>query len=171
MVKQTKSKKKLKHKRFSPIIFVKLVITAGKKGRQSKTCLVKSLVNSGYSNSVLAKAKADKRPVKKTKKERQWYTADGVLATNTKIATSFNFPELHANKLINQSLHVVDLNINRYDMIIGHDLIRFLGIDIHGVDMTIHWEDSAIPWRDIDSTAKDCLHFHSTTHLSMLKQK
>ena len=33
MVKQTKSKKKLKHKHFSPIIFVKLVIPSGKKGR------------------------------------------------------------------------------------------------------------------------------------------
>ena len=31
MVKQTKSKKKLKHKHFSPIIFVKLVIPAGKR--------------------------------------------------------------------------------------------------------------------------------------------
>ena len=40
MVKQTKAKKKLKHKNFSPIIFVKLVIPAGKKGRQSKTRLV-----------------------------------------------------------------------------------------------------------------------------------
>ena len=39
-------------------------------------------------------------------------------------------------------------------MIIGCDLIRFLGIDIHGVDMPIHWDDAAIPWRGIDSTAK-----------------
>ena len=37
-------------------------------------------------------------------------------------------------------------------MIIGRDLIRFLVIDIHGVDMTIHWDNAAIPWRDIDST-------------------
>ena len=56
---------------------------------------------------------------------------------------------------INQSLHVVDLNIDRYDMIIGRDLIISLGIDIHGGDMTIHWDDAAIHWRDIDSTAKD----------------
>ena len=42
---QTKSKKKLKHKHFSPIIFVKLVIPAGKKGRHSNTRLVKALVN------------------------------------------------------------------------------------------------------------------------------
>ena len=53
---------------------------------------------------------------------------------------------------MNQSIHVVNLNINRYDMIIGRDLIRPLGIDIHGADMTIHWENSVIPWRDIDST-------------------
>ena len=40
-------------------------------------------------------------------------------------------------------------------MIIGRDLIRSLGIDIHGGNMTIHWDDAAIPFRDIDSTAKD----------------
>ena len=40
-------------------------------------------------------------------------------------------------------------------MIIGRDLIKSLGIDIHGGDMTIHWDNAAIPWRDIDSTAKD----------------
>ena len=77
--------------------------------------------------------------------------AAGVLTTNTKTATSFIFPELHNNKIINQSLHVVDFKINRYDMIIGPDLIRSLGIDIHGADMTIHWDDSSIPWRDIYS--------------------
>ena len=104
---------------------------------------------------ILAKAKAEKLPVKKTKQERQWYTAAGVLNTNTKIATSFSLPELHANKLINQSLHVVDLNINRYDMIIGRDLIRSLGIDIHGTDITIHWDNAAIPWSNIDSTTNN----------------
>ena len=93
-----------------------------------------------------AKSSAGKLPAKKTKKERQWYTAAGILTTNTKIATSVSFPELHANKLINQSLHVVDLNIDRYDMIIGRDLIRSLGIYNHEDDMTIHWDDASIPW-------------------------
>ena len=40
-------------------------------------------------------------------------------------------------------------------MIIGRDLIKSLGIDIHGVDMTIHWDDAAIRWRYIDSTIND----------------
>ena len=121
----------------------------GKKGRQSKTRLVKALVDSGASESILAKSKADKLPVKKTKKEQQWSTSAGILITNTKIATSFRFPELHANKLINQSLHLFNHNIDRYDMIIGRGLIGSLGIDIHGTDMTIYWYDAAIPWRDI----------------------
>ena len=40
-------------------------------------------------------------------------------------------------------------------MIIGRDLIRSLGIDIHGADMTIHWDNAAIPWRNIYSTTND----------------
>ena len=94
-------------------------------------------------------------PVKKTNQERQWSTATGVLPTNTKTEKMFSFPKLHANKLINQSLHVVDLNIDHYNMIIGHDLIISLGINIHGADMTIYWDNAAIPWHDIDSTTKD----------------
>ena len=146
---------KLKHVHFIPVIFVKLVVRESKKYIQSKTRLVKALVDSGSSESILAKTKADKLPVKNTKQELQWSTAAGVLTTNTKTTTSFNLPELHANKLINQSLHVVKLNIDRYNMIIGCNFIRYLGIDIHGADMTIHWDDSIIPWRDIDSTTND----------------
>ena len=150
--KQSKSSKKLKHVLLIPIIFVKLIIQEGKKDRQSKTRLVKSLVNSWASNSIFTKEKSEKLPVKKTKHEQQWSTATGVLITNTKTATSFSFHEINANKLTNQSLHVVNLNINRYDMIIGCDLINSLGIDIHDADMTIQWDDTTIPWRDIDST-------------------
>ena len=40
-------------------------------------------------------------------------------------------------------------------MIIGRDLIRSLGFDSHGTDMTIHWDDAAILWRNIDSTTND----------------
>ena len=40
-------------------------------------------------------------------------------------------------------------------MIIGCDLIRSLGIETHGADMTIHWDDAAIPWHDIYSTTNN----------------
>ena len=40
-------------------------------------------------------------------------------------------------------------------MIIRCDLISSLSIEIHGADMTIHWDYVATPWRDIDSTTND----------------
>ena len=56
-------------------------------------------------------------------------------------------------------------------MIIGSDLIIYLGIDIHGTDMTIHWYDAVIPWHNIDSTKKKLFalsqynaHFNSETN-------
>ena len=95
-----------------------------------------------------------------------------VESANTKTATSFSFPELHANKLINQSLQVVDLNIDRYDMITGRDLIRSLGFDSHGTDMIIHWDNAAILWRNIDSIENDvfALSQHNTPFNSERKR-
>ena len=148
---------KLKHIHFSQTIIYKLVIPEGKKDRQSKTPLVKYLVNLVASDSILTKSKADKLQVKNTKQEQQWSTAAGVLTTNTKTSKSFSFPELRATNLMNQSLHVVNLNIYRYDMIIGRDFIRSLGSDIYGADITIHWDDAAIPWRKTGSTTNDVL--------------
>ena len=78
---------------------------------------------------------------------------------------------MHADKLINQSLRIVDLNIDRYDMIIDRDLIRLLGIEIHGADMTIHWYDAAIPWRDIDSTTNDVFELSQYNALFNYKTK
>ena len=90
-----------------------------------------------------------------TKHGLQWPTAAGVITANTKTAISFSFPELHTNKSINQSIHVVDLNIDRYYMISGRYLITPLGINIHGTYMTVHWDGAAIPRRDIYSTKND----------------
>jgi hypothetical protein len=40
-------------------------------------------------------------------------------------------------------------------MIVSRDLIASLQLDIKGSDMSIKWDDSAIPWRSIDSTVDD----------------
>ena len=40
-------------------------------------------------------------------------------------------------------------------MIIDRESIRSLGFDSHGTDMTIHWNNATILWRNIDSTTKD----------------
>ena len=59
------------------------------------------------------------------------------------------------NKTICKTFHVVDVDLQWYDMIIGCNLILTLGLEIKGDDLSIKWEDSAIPWRDMDSKVED----------------
>jgi hypothetical protein len=40
-------------------------------------------------------------------------------------------------------------------MIIGRDLMVKLGLDAKGSDLSIEWDDAAIPWRDMESTVDD----------------
>ena len=61
-------------------------------------------------------------------------------------------------------MHVVEEGLLRYDMIIGRDMITELGIDLKGSDLSINWDDAAIPWRDMDSTLNDVFLSYSANH-------
>ena len=56
-------------------------------------------------------------------------------------------------------------------MIIGRELIRPLGFDSHGTEMTIHWDDAAILWRDMDSTTNDVFALSQHNTPFTLKEK
>jgi hypothetical protein len=96
---ETPKPKRAKMKHFSPILFVKLRVPHGKKGCATKTRMVKALVDSGASESII-KLKAGKNlPLKTKASSQKWQTAAGNLQTTKKTnRTSFSFPELHANK-------------------------------------------------------------------------
>ena len=152
-------------KHFSPILFVKLQIPHGKKGRSTKTRMVKALIDSGASETIIELRAAKNLALKTKSTNQKWQTAAGTLNTTKKTnKTKFSFPELHANKQIQKSMHVVEKGILRYDMIIGRDLITELGIDTKGSDLSICWDDAAIPWRDMDSTINDAFLSYSPTH-------
>jgi hypothetical protein len=40
-------------------------------------------------------------------------------------------------------------------MIIGRDLITSMQLDVKGSNMSMQWDDAAIPWRNIDTTVDD----------------
>jgi hypothetical protein len=67
----------------------------------------------------------------------------------------FRLFELNANRNIEKSFHVVDIDLKNHDVIVGRDLITSLQLDIKGGDMSIKWDDSAITWRSVDSTVDD----------------
>ena len=58
-------------------------------------------------------------------------------------------PELHHDKTIEWSFHVTK-TLGAYDMIIGRDLLEFLGIDIKFSDKTVEWDSAIMPFKDID---------------------
>ena len=77
---------------------------------------------------------------------------------NTSIKTKrldFSLTELESNRKIEKSFHVVDIDIKNYDMIIGRDLMTSLQLDVKGSDLSIKWDDAAIPWCNIASTVNN----------------
>jgi hypothetical protein len=137
-------------------LFVKIEYTTGKKNRKTKTKIVKALVDTGASASIVTFKSAKGLPLNKKTETKKWSTAAGVLNTSAKTKRlQFSLPELQSARKIEKSFHVLDIELKNYDMIIGRDLITSLQPDVKGSNMSIKWDDAAIPWRNIDSTVQD----------------
>jgi hypothetical protein len=151
--------KKSKLNSLSPILFVKIQCKTGKKNRQTNYKIVKSLVDSGASKSIMTLKAAKGLPASSKTETKKWSTAAGMLNTTAKTKRlEFRLLELNANRNIEKSFHVADIDLKNYDVIVGRDLIASLQLDIEGGDMSIKWDHSAIPWRSITSIVDDmCL--------------
>ena len=56
---------------------------------------------------------------------------------------------MHDDKLVKWDFHVTK-TLGAYDMIIGRDLMEFLGINIRFSDRVIEWEGATMPFKDKD---------------------
>jgi hypothetical protein len=138
--KDGQTQKKSKYKKPSPILFVKTEHTTGKKNRKTKTNIVKAPVDTGASASIATFKSAKGLPLNKKTETKKWSTAAG--ASNTSAKTKrlqFSLPELQSARKIEKSFHVLDIELENYDMIIGLDLITSLQLDVKGSDMSIKW--------------------------------
>jgi predicted aspartyl protease len=145
--------KKSKHKKLSPILFVSINLSKGKKKRQLTTKLVKALVDTGASESIISLKAAKGLPLKSKTEIKTWSTAAGMLNKNAKTKRlEFSLPELQSNHIMKQSFHIVGIDLKKYNMIIGRNLITNLQLYVKGSDLSIKWDDAAIPWRDVNST-------------------
>ena len=151
------AQKKSKYNKLSPILFInRIQHSTSKKNRQTKNKLVKALVDTGASESIISLKAAKGLPLSSKTETKKWSTAAGLLNTSVKTKRlEFSLTELQANRKIEKSFHVVDIDLTNYEMIIGRDLISSLQLDIKGSDLSIKWDDAAIPWRNIGSTVED----------------
>ena len=84
-------------------------------------------------------------------------TPAGDLTTTSEVKAQFTMPELQEKQLVEWSLHVTK-NMGAYDMIIGRDILEFLGIDILFSEKVVTWNGSELPFKPPDATAETDYH-------------
>ena len=134
-----------------PLAFVRFNTRKGK----PKPVMLKALLDSGASESLVTKQYATK--LKKIKSNRDWSTPNGSMSTNHMVRGQFTLPELQDNQLIEWNLHVAD-TLGSYDMILGRDVLEFIGLDISFKYKEVTWDQVSIPFKDKDATPLDAYH-------------
>ena len=141
-----------------PIAFVRMNTRLGK----AKPISIKALLDSGASESLVLKKHVSHLRVKSAPKSSTvWTTPAGDLVTDKRVKAQFTIPELQDKKLIEWNLHVAD-NMGAYDMIIGRDILSFLGIDIKFSNHTVTWEQESIPFKPVDATIERDYHIEES---------
>jgi len=113
-----------------------------KKGsKKYRTYLV--LVDSGSSGSLVSKELVECADfnMKLNKKSTKWDTATGVLQMDGTVQIEkYILPQFTRKRYITMSFHVYKkLSKNKYDFILGHDLLQDIGLDIHYSNSQFVW--------------------------------
>ena len=129
---------------------------SGKKKNKQKTKMARILLDSG-SSGCLVSAKIAKRLETTRTKSSTWATKNGTFKTNKVAMVPFCLFELHPNKDITWEMHVDETQhlSEKYDMIIGRDLMLSLGLNLLFGSKEIAWEGATAPMRDPDQLAQD----------------
>ena len=116
---------------------------------EENTQLIKILLDSGSSGCLVSKKLSKKLHTNKTKKST-WSTKGGLFQTNKVAMVSFWFCELHPDKQITWEMHVDESNqlTDRYDIILGRDLLLTLGINLDFNNKEIQWNLARTSMKD-----------------------
>jgi hypothetical protein len=83
-----------------------------------------------------------------TNKRTKWKTLGGTFTTNYESLLDFKFPELSTSKVVKWQAHVDDKTSSKeaaYDMIMGMDLMTYIGITVDCEQICIRWGGTEIP--------------------------
>ena len=99
--------------------------------------------------------KLEKTKIKTTK----WKTKAGSFKTEHKCKIKFTLPAFDVNKQITWTsyIEVSDPTKNRYDLIVGRDLMQEIGLDLLFSESTIKWGNMTIPMASSSSFDTDCI--------------
>ena len=147
-------KKKQKSLDLKPIAFV--LLATREKGKP-KPILVKALLDSGASGTLIAQKHVTKLNTKSYASKTTWSTPAGSVNTTAEVDVHFSLSELHDNRGIKWKAHVAD-SLGAYDMIIGRDLLTDLNIDLLFSEQVIQWDGHTLPFRGHEATPETSFH-------------
>ena len=114
------------------------------KGNQETTENIYILLDTGCSNTIISKNYLNLcKSIKKSKS--RYSTAVGVYKTSKHGTIKFKLPEFSNSKEITWNMDIGDLGVLEYDMIIGRDLMKSLGLIIDFKHEVLRWDDVTIP--------------------------
>jgi hypothetical protein len=93
-----------------------------------------------------------------TKKRTKWKTLGGTFTTNYESLFYFKFPELSTSKVVTWQAHIDYKTSSKeaaYDMIMGMDLMTFIGIPVYCEQRGVRWDGTEIPLKTINPLSDD----------------
>ncbi|CAJ1940496.1 unnamed protein product [Cylindrotheca closterium] len=110
---------------------------------------IRALLDSGTSSTILDLRHAKKLRVKRAS-TTSWATAAGTFETSQRAKVCMQLPQLSESLTIDTDVHLAKSISPRYDMIIGRDLMRELGIKMDFEYDMIEYQNLSIPMTDIN---------------------
>ena len=133
---QKPSKKPRLNTELVPVVFG---ILKDKPGKVSSAPVIKILLDSGASSTLIIERFVQNLKLKKNTKTTKCRTTAGVFETNKLVDLQFILPELYEGRTICATAHITK-QLGQYDMILGRDILRELGIVIDFKEETIIWD-------------------------------
>jgi hypothetical protein len=172
---------KLKHEREKAQENVQVQYTADIiveiKNRDGTVLPMRALLDTGTTATIILREFVGKgRARTKTKKRTKWKTLGGTFKTNYESLLDFKFPEISTSKVVTWQAHVDDKTSSKeaaYDMIIGMDLIKSIGITVDCEQRCIRWGGTEIPLKTRNTLNNDeILHmlYHAANEPDILQE-
>jgi len=102
--------------------------------------------SSGSSGSLNSKNIVKSFPVQTARKKTKWETATRILETKgTTTIEKCRLPQFTKNRAVSSTFHLFDKRpTNKYDVILGRDLLQAIGMDIHYSTNQFVWDNISI---------------------------
>jgi hypothetical protein len=84
-----------------------------------------------------------------------------VFTTNKQVKLNLKLPEFFDNRIIIYNVHVTE-NTSNYDMIMGRDMLKELGIQINFGSNSVTWDEVSIPMKPFNARIETDYHIEDS---------